>query len=172
MATPETRKRCPYCREWISAGARRCRYCREVLPDDEDEEERPARSAAIRRERPPPLPPPDEDYADDPDADERRRPRRRREKEYDEDERRPRRRHGKFADCPHCGCPGFADRISFTWWGGVVGPAMFTHVRCRECGSCYNGKTGSDNTTAIVIYTVVGVVIGLVILIGVLLVNL
>ena len=57
MATPETRKRCPYCREWISAGARRCRYCREVLPDDEDEEERPARSAAIRRERPPPLPP-------------------------------------------------------------------------------------------------------------------
>jgi hypothetical protein len=167
MATPETRKRCPYCREWLSAGAHRCRYCREVLADDE---ETSSRSAAIRKERPPPLPPADEDFDDERDTDERRR-RRRREEEYYEDDARPRRRHGRFADCPHCGCPGFADRVSFTWWGGVVGPAMFTHVRCRECGSCYNGKTGSDNTTAIVIYTVAGIVIGLVVFIAILLVN-
>ena len=48
---------------------------------------------------------------------------------------------------------------------------MFTHVRCQESGSCYNGKTGSSNTTAIVIYTFVGLLIGVAVFIAILMAN-
>jgi hypothetical protein len=49
--------------------------------------------------------------------------------------------------------------MSFTWWGGVIGPKVLTHVKCPRCGHAYNGKTGRDNTTGIVIYSVVVAVI-------------
>ena len=45
--------------------------------------------------------------------------------------------------------------MSFTWWGGVIGPKVLTHVKCLRCGHAYNGKTGRDNTTGIVIYSVI-----------------
>ena len=45
--------------------------------------------------------------------------------------------------------------MSFTWWGGVIGPKVLTHVKCPRCRHAYNGKTGRDNTTGIVIYSVV-----------------
>ena len=43
--------------------------------------------------------------------------------------------------------------MSFTWWGGVIGPRVLTHVKCPQCGHAYNGKSGGDNTTGIVIYS-------------------
>ena len=45
--------------------------------------------------------------------------------------------------------------MKFTWWGGVLGPKVLTHVKCPGCGHAYNGKTGRDNTTGIVIYSVI-----------------
>jgi uncharacterized protein (DUF983 family) len=36
---------------------------------------------------------------------------------------------------------------------------MLSHVKCRWCGTTYNGKTGRDNTTGIVVYSVVAFVI-------------
>jgi hypothetical protein len=67
---------------------------------------------------------------------------------------------GEFAPCPRCQqCD--AVKVSFTWWGGIVGPAMFSHVKCRACGRTFNGKTGKPNDTAIAIYVGVGVVLGL-----------
>jgi len=71
----------------------------------------------------------------------------------------------EYAPCPNCSCTD-ADKVSFTWWGGVVGPALFTHVRCQECGTTYNGKTGKSNNTAIAIYMVVGLGLGVVIGVG------
>lgn len=62
---------------------------------------------------------------------------------------------GAYATCPWCKCPGQAERVSFTWWGGLVGPAMFCHVKCRRCRKCYNGRTGNRNDTAITIYLAV-----------------
>ncbi len=65
---------------------------------------------------------------------------------------------GEFAPCPKCGSTN-SKKVGFTWWGGVLGPKLFNHVKCGGCGTCYNGKSGKSNTTAIVIYTVVLVVI-------------
>ena len=173
MPIPESSKRCPYCRERIPAAATRCRYCRESLLGDGEEEAEPVElpSTAIREKSPPPARRParrvDEEYDEDDDY-EARRPRRRSraEEDYEEEERPQRRRRrpgpGPYADCPDCGCPGHADRIGFTWWGGLFGPWLFTHVRCRNCDTCYNGKTGNYNTVAIGIYLGIGCLIGLI----------
>jgi hypothetical protein len=112
---------------------------------DEDEEgiqERPRRRArAVEDEEP-----------EEEEEEEEERPRRRK--------KRRRRREGQWADCPNCGAPGDATRIWWTPWGGLVGPAMICHVRCNDCGTTYNGKSGEYNTTAIIIFVVVSVVIG------------
>lgn len=63
-------------------------------------------------------------------------------------------KNNPYAPCPGCGAEE-ANKVGFTWWGGVLGPAMLSHVRCGKCGSTYNGKTGRSNTTAIIIYSVV-----------------
>jgi transposase-like protein len=70
-----------------------------------------------------------------------------------------------YVDCPYCGSSD-VKKVSFTWWGGYLGPSMLTHVKCRDCQATFNGKTGESNTRGIVIYSlVVGVVsIGLMIL--------
>ena len=65
----------------------------------------------------------------------------------------------QYAPCPKCGVTG-AERMSFTWWGGIIGPRVLTHVKCPGCGYGYNGKSGKDNTTGIVIYSIiVGIVV-------------
>jgi uncharacterized protein (DUF983 family) len=64
----------------------------------------------------------------------------------------------QYAPCPKCRSTG-AELMKFTWWGGLLGPKILTHVKCPACGHTFNGKTGRDNTTGIVIYSViVGVV--------------
>lgn len=69
-----------------------------------------------------------------------------------------------YAPCPKCRAT-VGEKLKFTWWGGVLGPKILTHVKCNACGYKYNGKTGKDNTTGIVIYSViVGVIcLGLVV---------
>lgn len=59
-----------------------------------------------------------------------------------------------YAPCPKCN-QSTAEKLRFTWWGGLLGPKILTHVQCRSCGHKYNGKTGKDNTTGIIIYSVV-----------------
>ncbi len=77
---------------------------------------------------------------------------------------------GTYAPCPKCGYTE-PQKVGYSWWGGVVGPAILTHVKCPQCGTTYNGKTGKSNTPAIVIYSiVVGLIaIGIVVLAFVLL---
>ncbi len=67
----------------------------------------------------------------------------------------------EYAPCPFCNASN-AEKVKFTWWGGLLGPKLLKHVKCLGCGKGYNGKTGKDNTTNIVIYTVVVGVICLV----------
>ena len=181
------RAQCPNCSKEIraadaQAGKRvRCPDCKEVLtlPDAstavQSPPERPNAAKSAVSAAPPKRRPDDEEEAapmvvpvddDDDDDRERRRKRRRRDDDDDDDDddrprRRRRRRRGPYADCPNCGARGDATKVTFTWWGGIVGPALFSHVQCNECGAGYNGKTGKSNNTAIAIYVGVGVVFGL-----------
>ena len=59
-----------------------------------------------------------------------------------------------YAPCPKCRNSA-GEKIRFTWWGGILGPKILTHVKCCDCGNKYNGKSGKDNTTGIVIYSAV-----------------
>lgn len=63
-----------------------------------------------------------------------------------------------FLSCPSCGSLD-ARKVPFTWWGGVLGPALFTHVRCQACGTQYNGKTGLSNDTAIGVIVMTAVIL-------------
>lgn len=56
-----------------------------------------------------------------------------------------------LAPCPQCGSRS-ASKVSYTWWGGLIGPRLLNHVRCATCGATYNSKTGKSNTTSILIY--------------------
>lgn len=65
----------------------------------------------------------------------------------------------EFAPCPTCS-QAQAQPVKWTFWGGALGPRLFTHVKCAACGAVYNGKTGKSNTTAIIIYNMAFLVIG------------
>ena len=72
----------------------------------------------------------------------------------------------EYANCPQCGS-ATATKVSFSWWGGAVGPALLKHVKCGQCGAKYNGKTGKSNTVGIVIYFIVVTIVALVAFVGV-----
>lgn len=60
----------------------------------------------------------------------------------------------QYAPCPFCGGTD-PQKLGFTWWGGIIGPRLLSHVKCGTCGKGYNGKKGTDNTTGIVIYCII-----------------
>lgn len=58
------------------------------------------------------------------------------------------------APCFRCGMR-VANKVGFTWWGGLVGPRLLHHVRCAGCGQMFNARTGSSNGRAIAVYVTV-----------------
>jgi predicted RNA-binding Zn-ribbon protein involved in translation (DUF1610 family) len=74
-----------------------------------------------------------------------------------------------FKKCPRCGAGG-AQRVVFTFWGSFYGPALFTHVRCPDCGYAYNGRTGRSNLLPAVVFVtiplllIVGIIVGLILI--------
>jgi hypothetical protein len=64
----------------------------------------------------------------------------------------------QYVPCPRCTRPS-PEKVKFTWWGGLLGPSMLSHVKCNGCGLAYNGKSGQSNDTNIVIYIIVSSVI-------------
>jgi hypothetical protein len=48
------------------------------------------------------------------------------------------------APCPKYGSID-AKKVSFTWWGGALGPRLFNLVKCNSYCTEYNGKTGKPN---------------------------
>jgi hypothetical protein len=60
--------------------------------------------------------------------------------------------------CPKCGARS-ASKVSFNWWGGAVGPRLFNVVKCSQCRTEYNGKTGKKLTKVIIAYQGVVIVV-------------
>lgn len=56
--------------------------------------------------------------------------------------------------CPYCNASE-ASRVRFTPWGGVVGPRLFSLVKCTDCGKHFNGRSGTRVEKAIRLYTTV-----------------
>jgi|tagenome__1003787_1003787.scaffolds.fasta_scaffold14745169_1 hypothetical protein len=57
----------------------------------------------------------------------------------------------QYTPCPKCNDTQ-PQAVKFTAWGGVLGPRLFSQVRCAKCGYNYNGKTGKSLTTGKLIY--------------------
>jgi rubredoxin len=62
--------------------------------------------------------------------------------------------------CPSCGGRD-AEKVTFSWWGGMLGPRMIKQVRCRQCRSTFRGDSGKPDTGFIVGYVIVTGVIAL-----------
>ena len=64
--------------------------------------------------------------------------------------------------CPQCNSDA-VDMPGFTWWGGMLGQKVLTHVECQQCKHRYNGKSGGSNVPGIAAYSIVmgGVFFGL-----------
>jgi hypothetical protein len=77
------------------------------------------------------------------------------DRDDDREEERPR---SKYKPCPQCGARG-ARRLKWTWWGSFYGPALFSHVRCPDCGYTYNGRTGGSNLIPAIIFVTVPAVL-------------
>ena len=57
--------------------------------------------------------------------------------------------------CPKCQQDVVPHPVGFTWWGGLIGSKIISHVECPSCGGRFNGKTGKSNDGAIAIYMIV-----------------
>jgi hypothetical protein len=73
-----------------------------------------------------------------------------------------------YVPCPQCQMPS-PQPVKFTWWGGLLGPKMLSHVKCQQCGLAYNGKSGQSNTKGIIIYAIVVNLIVFALVLGVIL---
>jgi hypothetical protein len=60
--------------------------------------------------------------------------------------------------CPKCG-KTWSSKVTFTWWGGLLGARLFNVVRCNSCHKQYNGRTGGSLVGVIIAYQAVVVVI-------------
>ena len=52
-----------------------------------------------------------------------------------------------------------SEESQFYFVGGAFGPNIFTHVKCQNCNTEYNGKTGKSNQQNIIIYIVVSLLV-------------
>lgn len=66
---------------------------------------------------------------------------------------------GLYRPCPRCRATQ-ARKVSWTWWGGLLGPALVTVVRCGKCRMSYNGRTGRSLTGFIAAYMGVSMLLG------------
>jgi hypothetical protein len=100
----------------------------------------------------------DRKHRDEDDDEDDRPPKRRRDRDDDDDDYGDRiRKKSKYVPCPECDAPN-PQKVKWTIWGSFYGPAMFSHVRCQECGYCYNGKTGRSNVIPATIFVTVPLV--------------
>ncbi len=68
----------------------------------------------------------------------------------------------EYVPCPKCGRSA-AEKLGWSFWGGYLGPRLFHQVKCKFCGTTYNGKTGKSTTVPVILLNVIVLVVLLVI---------
>jgi hypothetical protein len=66
---------------------------------------------------------------------------------------------GLARPCPGCGS-GPIEEPSFTWWGGLVGHKLLSVEQCRACRKWWVKGSNQSGDTRVMIYFVVGIVLG------------
>lgn len=56
--------------------------------------------------------------------------------------------------CPKCKSSSLK-KVKYTWWGGIIIPAIINITKCEQCGKTFNGNTGKSNAAAIVFLIIV-----------------
>lgn len=65
----------------------------------------------------------------------------------------------RFKPCPNCLSYNI-EKVRYDWnWGGAIGPILFSTVRCMNCGTQYNGKTGRSGGAGETIYRAFGLIL-------------
>ena|SRR5438132_4298869 len=85
--------------------------------------------------------------------------------EDEEEDEPPELTTSPYVPCPKCNAPG-PEKVVFTFWGSFYGPALLSHVRCQECGYCFNGKTGGSNLLPAIVFVTIPALLILLILAG------
>jgi hypothetical protein len=58
-----------------------------------------------------------------------------------------------FKSCPKCGSDDIY-KVEYSWWGGITS-SLVHQVRCKKCGTTYDGVAGTDITKRVtIIFTV------------------
>lgn len=63
-----------------------------------------------------------------------------------------------YKQCPRCGSSDI-HKVEYSWWGGLVSPALVHQVRCKKCGKAYDGTTGKDTTRKVLLYIVISIIL-------------
>src|SRR4029079_751933 len=56
--------------------------------------------------------------------------------------------------CPRCRA-ATAELVTYTFWGGTLGPRILGLARCRTCSQTFRARSGRTATTGIAIYCIV-----------------
>jgi hypothetical protein len=70
----------------------------------------------------------------------------------------------EYKPCPRCGSTDIL-KVEYSWWGGLLGPALVHEVRCKKCGMAYDGSSGRNIAQPIKIYFAIGLIIVVIIII-------
>ena len=46
-----------------------------------------------------------------------------------------------IANCPKCNSVSI-EKITWTWWGGIIGAWIMNQARCKDCKTKFNRDTG------------------------------
>jgi hypothetical protein len=69
-----------------------------------------------------------------------------------------------YKPCPRCASSDI-HKVDYSWWGGLIGPALVHQVRCKKCGKIYDGTTGKDISRRLRLYLIVMIALFLLIMI-------
>lgn len=70
----------------------------------------------------------------------------------------------EYKSCPRCNSSDIS-KVEYSWWGGLLGPYLVHEVRCKKCGTSYDGSSGRNIKKPIALYFALGLILAIIIVI-------